>query len=78
MQHSQNRDSRALHAKLDERIAAIPDARDELERLEERTEEEIGLIPRGKKGLTVRRDRGYRTADGDDLLRRSAARRAET
>ncbi len=49
LQHSQNRDSRALHAKLDELIAAIPDARDELERLEERTEEEIGLIPRGRK-----------------------------
>lgn len=39
--HSQNTDTLALQAKLDELIAATPGARDELEHLEEKTEKQI-------------------------------------
>lgn len=41
LQHSQNRDSKALHAKIDELISALPAARNELQHLEKRDEEEI-------------------------------------
>ena len=39
--HSQNTDTLALQAKLDELIEATPGAREELQHLEERSEKEI-------------------------------------
>jgi low affinity Fe/Cu permease len=41
LQHSQNRDSLAMQAKLDELLHALPGARDLLTRLEERSEGDI-------------------------------------
>ena len=41
IQNTQNRDSRALHLKLDELIEAVTDARDELVDIEEGSEEEM-------------------------------------
>jgi low affinity Fe/Cu permease len=41
IQHAQNRDTRALHVKLDEIIHAIPQARNEIARAEDMAEEEI-------------------------------------
>jgi low affinity Fe/Cu permease len=41
LQNTQNRDSAALHLKLDEVVRVEPDARDHLRRAEERSEEEI-------------------------------------
>lgn len=41
-----NRDTRAMHAKLDEIIAATEGARDELERIEDCDEKEIEEVRR--------------------------------
>ena len=41
LQNTQNRDSAAIHLKLDEVIRIEPDARDQLQRVEERSEMEI-------------------------------------
>lgn len=41
IQNTQNRDSRALHLKLDELIEAVSDARDELVDIEDSTEQEM-------------------------------------
>jgi len=41
IQNTQNRDSRALHLKLDELVSAVTDARDELVDIEESTEQEM-------------------------------------
>jgi low affinity Fe/Cu permease len=47
LQHSQNRDSVAMQAKLDELLQAIPGARDSLTRVEERSERDIEKVRRG-------------------------------
>jgi len=44
VQHTQNRDTTATHAKLDELICATDKARNELMRVEEKTEEEVKEI----------------------------------
>ena len=44
LQHSQNRDTRALQLKLDEVIRSLGDARTELVRLERRSDEELAEI----------------------------------
>jgi low affinity Fe/Cu permease len=41
LQNTQNRDSAALHLKLDEVVRVQPEARDEVQGIESRTEEEI-------------------------------------
>lgn len=46
LQHSQNRDSKALHAKLDELIDALPEARNEMKHIETRDEPEIERMRR--------------------------------
>ena len=46
LQNSQNRDTKAVQAKLDEIVHAIGGARDELEHAEERDEEEIEALRR--------------------------------
>jgi low affinity Fe/Cu permease len=47
LQHSQNRDSLAMQAKLDELLHAIPGARNSLTRLEDRSEKDIEGMRRG-------------------------------
>jgi low affinity Fe/Cu permease len=44
LQYTQNRDTRAVHLKLDELIRSLDDARTEFVRLEERPDDEIGAI----------------------------------
>jgi low affinity Fe/Cu permease len=44
LQYTQNRDTRAVHLKLDELIRSLGEARTEFVRLEERPDEEIGEI----------------------------------
>jgi low affinity Fe/Cu permease len=44
IQYSQNRDTRALQLKLDEVIRALGDARSDLVRLQERSDEELAEI----------------------------------
>lgn len=46
LQHTQNRDSRALHLKLDELLRSIDAARDKIIDLENCTDEEIDKIER--------------------------------
>jgi low affinity Fe/Cu permease len=57
VQHTQNRDSRALHLKLDELLHSIDAARDKLINLESRTDEEIDRIERQFRALRQWRDR---------------------
>jgi low affinity Fe/Cu permease len=57
VQHTQNRDSRALHLKLDELLRSIDAARDKLIDLENCTDEEIDRIERQSQVLRQRRDR---------------------
>ena len=44
LQHSQNKDAVAIQAKLDELIASIEPARNELVRAEQKTEEEVEAL----------------------------------
>jgi low affinity Fe/Cu permease len=46
LQNTQNRDSAALHLKLDEMVRAEPEARDEIRGVESRSHEEIGELVR--------------------------------
>ena len=46
MAGANRRDRKALHAKLDELLCVIPEARDELERLEDKAEREIEQLRR--------------------------------
>ena len=46
LQNTQNRDSAALHLKLDEMVRAEPDARDEIRGVESRSHQEIGELAR--------------------------------
>lgn len=46
LQNSQTRDTKAIHAKLDELIAATADARDDIEHIENLTEAEIDELRR--------------------------------
>ena len=57
VQHTQNRDSRALHLKLDELLRSIDAARDKLINLENCTDEEIDRIERQFHALRQWRDR---------------------
>jgi low affinity Fe/Cu permease len=57
VQHTQNRDSRALHLKLDELLRSIDAARDKLIDLENCTDEEIDEIERQFHALRQWRDR---------------------
>lgn len=41
IQHTQNRDTRALHVKLDEIIHAIPEARNEMAKAEDMSEDDL-------------------------------------
>jgi low affinity Fe/Cu permease len=44
IQNTQNRDSKAIHLKLDELIWALKDARNELVDLEDSSDEELGVL----------------------------------
>jgi low affinity Fe/Cu permease len=50
IQASQNRDTLALHIKLDELIRAIPVARDEIQSIETMTEDELHDLRRSPRG----------------------------
>ena len=46
LQNTQNRDSAALHLKLDEMVRAEPEARDEIRGVESKSHDEIGELVR--------------------------------
>lgn len=46
LQNTQNRDSAALHLKLDEMVRAEPEARDEIRGVESKSHDEIGELAR--------------------------------
>lgn len=54
LQNTQNRDSLALHLKLDEVVRAEPDARDEIRGAESRSEQEILELTREEADAPVR------------------------
>jgi len=57
VQHTQNRDARALHLKLDELLRSVDAARNRLINLELCSDEEIDQIERQFKALRKREDR---------------------
>jgi low affinity Fe/Cu permease len=57
VQHTQNRDARALHLKLDELLRSLDRARNRLINLETCTDEEINQIERQFKALRAREER---------------------
>jgi low affinity Fe/Cu permease len=61
VQHTQNRDARALHLKLDEVLRSIDAARNKLINLEHCTDEELGKMERQFKALRAREDRKAKT-----------------
>ncbi len=62
IQNTQNRDSHALHLKLDELIAVNAEARNKLLGLEDLSDREMGVLQAEFEQL---RDRDSRRADGD-------------
>jgi low affinity Fe/Cu permease len=58
VQHTQNRDARALHLKLDELLRSLDAARNRLIDLENCTDEEIDQIERQFRALKRRDERG--------------------
>ena len=57
VQHTQNRDSRALHLKLDEVLRSLDTARNKLMDLENCSDEELNRIERQFKALRMREER---------------------
>ena len=57
VQHTQNRDSRALHLKLDEILRSLDTARNKLMNLENCSDEELDQIERQFKALRMREER---------------------
>jgi low affinity Fe/Cu permease len=57
VQHTQNRDARALHLKMDELLRSVDTARNRLIDLETCSDEEIDQIERQFKALRQREDR---------------------
>ena len=57
VQHTQNRDSRALHLKLDEVLRSLDSARNKLINLENCSDEELEKIERQFKALRMREER---------------------
>jgi low affinity Fe/Cu permease len=57
VQHTQNRDARALHLKLDELLRSVENARDRLIDLETCSDEELDQIERQFKALRRREQR---------------------
>ena len=58
LQNTQNRDSAALHLKLDEVVRAEPEARDEIRGAESRPAREIGELMREDSDSLVRSSEG--------------------
>lgn len=61
VQHTQNRDARALHLKLDELLRSVDEARNRLINLENCTDEEIDQIERQFRALKKRGERAKAT-----------------
>lgn len=57
VQHTQNRDSRALHLKLDEVLRSLDTARNKLMDIENCSDEELNRIERQFKALRMREER---------------------
>ena len=57
VQHTQNRDARALHLKMDELLRSVKDARNKLINLENCSDEEIDQIERQFQALKRRAER---------------------
>ena len=66
IQGAQNRDSRALHLKLDELLRAVEHARTSLVALESRTDEELDRLQ--KEFEHLRQPQGERLEYGPDVL----------
>jgi low affinity Fe/Cu permease len=62
VQHTQNRDARALHLKLDELLRSLDSARNRLINLEQCTDEEMAQFERQFRALKTREER--KAADG--------------
>jgi low affinity Fe/Cu permease len=58
IQNTQNRDSRALHLKLDELLRGVTDARTGLVNLEDLPEEELERLATEFKNLQLRKSKG--------------------
>ena len=54
LQNTQNRDSAALHLKLDEMVRVEPEARDEVQGVESKSEEEIRELHPSSDGQSAR------------------------
>ena len=71
VQHTQNRDARALHLKLDELLRSVKDARNKLIDLENCGDEELDRIERQFRALKRREERA---TGGDSPSSRSVAK----
>jgi low affinity Fe/Cu permease len=58
IQHTQNRDAKAIHLKLDELLRGVRGARTELVALEEMSDEELDALETQFKELRLRKARG--------------------
>lgn len=73
IQNTQNRDSRAMHLKLDELIKAVKGARTQLVDLEEMSDEELAKLQAEFKALRAREETkspDRRASSGDDPSRK--------
>jgi low affinity Fe/Cu permease len=61
IQHTQNRDAKALHLKLDELIRGVRGARTELVALEEMSDEDLERLDQQFKALRHRKNRAGKT-----------------
>jgi low affinity Fe/Cu permease len=64
IQNTQNRDSRAIHLKLDELIRAVESARNRLVDVEDLPDEELARLAREFQRLRLRADHGETAAAG--------------
>jgi low affinity Fe/Cu permease len=75
IQHTQNRDARVIHLKLDELIRAISSARTELVHMEHLSDEELDILHEEFKTLQERAVRGIEKIEASRKKRPAAAER---
>lgn len=77
IQNTQNRDSKAMHLKLDELIRAVSSARNTLVNLENCTDEELTKLEYEFKRLRERASKGSRRQGGSSLSEADQGQRAD-